>query len=91
MSCRQRLDDLRRQLVPQPFLLRRPLLRARERRAEDQAADPGCARKDVLERQHAAPRRAEQVDPVEPELRPDRHHFVPEEREIPLDVAWTVG
>ena len=45
----------------------------------------------MFERQHAAPRRAEQVDPVEPLLGPDRRHLVAEQLEIPLDAAGTVG
>ena len=51
-----------RQLGGQPQRLDRPARRARRRRVEDQARDSGRLREHVLEREHPAPRRAEQVD-----------------------------
>src|SRR5207237_8555778 len=68
-----------------------PIVEARECRAEHQADDPVGARKDVLEREHPAPRAPEQVDAVEAELLPDGGGLVAEELDAPLDVRRAVG
>ena len=62
-----------RQLVAEPRSPPRcPLLRLAEGRREDEPATPSGAREHVLEREHPAPRRAEQVDAVEAERCPQR-------------------
>jgi hypothetical protein len=44
----------------------------------------------VLLREHAAPRRAEQVDALEPELVADGRDFVAKDADVPLDVRRPV-
>ena len=45
----------------------------------------------MLEREHPAPGRPEQVDPVEPQLRANRVDLFPEDGDRPFDVGRTVG
>src|SRR5919108_1222789 len=44
----------------------------------------------MLEREHAAPRRAKQVDAIEPELIANRDDLIAEDIDIPLDVLRPV-
>src|SRR5205814_2198447 len=57
---------------------------------EDQRAEPVGPAEHVLLREHAAPRLAEQVDPVEAELLADSADLLDEELERPLDVLRPV-
>jgi hypothetical protein len=62
----ENFDDVGREGVLQQELLGGPLLDAGECRAEDHAHDPFRAGEDVLQREHASPRGAQEVDPLEP-------------------------
>ena len=84
------LHDVGRKRVAKLQLLGRPLIHARERRAEDEADDPFRTGEHVLEREHAAPGRTEQMDPVEAELRAHRVHLFAEDIHRPLDVLRPV-
>src|SRR5947199_7648722 len=67
------------------------MLEVRERRAEDQAHDPCRAGENVFEREHASPGRAEEMDPLEPELRANCVDLFAEDGDRPLDVPRAIG
>ena len=45
----------------------------------------------MLEREHAAPRRPEQVDSLEPQLRTNGPELVAENADVPIDAVGAVG
>jgi hypothetical protein len=67
-----------------------PEINARQRRTEHEGHDPLRAREDVLESEHAAPRRAEQMDSIEPELLAERAELLAKDSDAPLDVRRLV-
>jgi len=67
------------------------MLEVRQRRAEDQAHDPCRAGENVFEREHASPGRAEEMDPLEPELRANCVDLFAEDGDRPLDVPRAIG
>src|SRR5438034_3433060 len=71
------------QVVVQPPRLLRPARCARRRRVEHEAREPVRLRERVFEREHAAPRRAEEVDPLEPEPFADRPELIDERPDRP--------
>ena len=74
------------ELVVESLRLGRPLRRGRERRAQDQALERLLPCERVLEREHPAPRRAEQVHAIEPEVRAQRVELVEEDGDAPVDL-----
>ncbi len=83
-------DHVGRKGIAAHELLGRPLIRACERRAEGEADDPLRAGEHVLEREHAAPGCAEEMDPVEAQLRAHRVDLFTEDVHRPLDVLRSV-
>ena len=84
------LDDVGRQRGAQPPGLDRPLLHAGQRRAQHEARETAVAAQRVLERELTAPRRAEEMDPLELELVAQRGELVEEDLDAPVDVLRAV-
>src|SRR5207237_4451163 len=81
------LDHVSRKVRAQALLLSRPVIDESERRAQNEAHDAARAREDMLEREHSAPRSAEQVDALELELVADVGDFFTKDVGAPLDVG----
>ena len=86
----ENFHHVRRKRRAELQLLRRPLLHARERRTEDQTDDPLGTCEHVLEREHPAPGRAEEMDPVEPQLRAHRDDLFTKDVHRPLEIVRAI-
>jgi hypothetical protein len=64
-----------------------PVVDVRECRTEDERHDSLRTGEDVLEREHSAPRRPEQMDALETQLLAHRDDFLAEDVDRPIDVA----